>query len=394
MTGFRRRGYCPSLESPMETGDGLLLRLTPPIGGWRPGAVAVIAGAAERYGNAVIEMTSRGNLQLRGFRSTSIPPFVRLLEEAGVTEGRRVVVVGPLAGIDPLAVADPRPLASAIAGDLPRLAPKVSVVVDGGGALHLDGLEADIRLRAADAKTWHLFAGPAHLGLVSEEAASHAALALLRRLSARGGFARIRDLVAEDGAAALRASLGGVAEAPEPPARPAAEPIGLHRLRRRVALGLGAPFGRLEAPVLAELARAAPMDCHIRPMPGRALLVLGLTGTQADALRVASVELGLVTRPDDPRRRIAACPGAPDCASAAGVTREMAETLAAQPDLLPDDMLHLAGCPKGCAHPAPASITLVCQDGKFALVRGGTARSAPERILPADDIPSALERKA
>src|SRR3954470_8361530 len=118
-----RRGYCPSLNAPMQTGDGLLLRLTPPLRGWRPGAVAAIAEAAERYGNGVIQVTSRGNLQLRGFRSASVPPFIQTLTEAGISEGRRVVTMGPLAGIDPHEDADPRQLAAAIAADLPRLAP-------------------------------------------------------------------------------------------------------------------------------------------------------------------------------------------------------------------------------------------------------------------------------
>src|SRR3954469_25523204 len=162
-----RRGCCPSLNAPMQTGDGLLLRLTPPLRGWRPGAVAAIAEAAERYGNGVIQATSRGNLQLRGFRSGSVAPLVQTLAEAGVSEGRHVVAMNPLAGLDPQAFADPRTIAAAIAAGLPRLAPKVSVVVDGGGALHLDALEADVRLQAGGGGLWHLSAGAAYLGVVA-----------------------------------------------------------------------------------------------------------------------------------------------------------------------------------------------------------------------------------
>jgi precorrin-3B synthase len=33
--------------------------------------------------------------------------------------------------------------------------------------------------------------------------------------------------------------------------------------------------------------------------------------------------------------------------------------------------LHVSGCAKGCAHPKAAAITLVGQNGRYALVRDG-----------------------
>ncbi len=36
--GFTRRGACPALSAPMQTGDGLLVRLNPVAGGLSPNA--------------------------------------------------------------------------------------------------------------------------------------------------------------------------------------------------------------------------------------------------------------------------------------------------------------------------------------------------------------------
>ena len=80
------------------------------------------------------------------------------------------ILTGPLPD-DPGAIIDAAPLAAelrrALAEAQLALAPKVSVVIDGGGALHLDALSADIRLRAVgprEAVRW-LLALQAHAGL-------------------------------------------------------------------------------------------------------------------------------------------------------------------------------------------------------------------------------------
>jgi precorrin-3B synthase len=41
-----------------------------------------------------------------------------------------------------------------------------------------------------------------------------------------------------------------------------------------------------------------------------------------------------------------------------------------------DPLLHLSGCAKGCAHPGPAAITLVGENGRFALIRNGRPADA------------------
>jgi precorrin-3B synthase len=107
------------------------------------------------------------------------------------------------------------------------------------------------------------------------------------------------------------------------------------------------------------------------------LLVEGLAAMPALA--------GLVTRAGDPLRRVEACSGAPACLQALAPVRGLAERLA--PQVPQGKVLHLSGCAKGCAHPAPADFTLVATAQGFDLIRNGTTLDAPLlRGLAQDDI--------
>ena len=52
--------------------------------------------------------------------------------------------------------------------------------------------------------------------------------------------------------------------------------------------------------------------------------------------------------------------------------------------------IHISGCAKGCAHPAPAALTVVGTPQGCALVAGGTTRNAPFKIIAADELPTAF----
>jgi precorrin-3B synthase len=86
---------------------------------------------------------------------------------------------------------------------------------------------------------------------------------------------------------------------------------------------------------------------------------------------------GLLTDPDDPLLRVTACTGAPGCPQASVETRALARHLAAS--LPTGKTLHVSGCAKGCAHPAPADLTLVGCCGAFDLVHAGRAWDEPAR---------------
>src|SRR4029079_892537 len=98
---------CPSLLRPVATGDGLLARL-PVLGGTLAlEAVGGLCVAAQQYGNGTIEVTARGNLQVRGLRVDTQRDFAAAMAAIGLSRPPGVAITcNPLAGLETDAVAD------------------------------------------------------------------------------------------------------------------------------------------------------------------------------------------------------------------------------------------------------------------------------------------------
>ena len=400
------RGACPSLHAPMPSGDGLLARMT------IRSTVSLetfgeLCELARRHGNGVMEITARGNLQIRGLTPRSADAFAADVMALGIARAGGVpITISPLAGLEGAGTIDVTPLAEKIAeaAGATVLAPKVSVVLDGGGQLHLDAMVADVRLVWSEA-AWHVaLAGDAAratwLGTIARGAAADAVMRLLTVIAARGPSARASAVISAEGLAPFRHAVGDVlCEARAPPRRAPGEPLGLHSLwAGKAAQGLGLPFGHGLSGTLKTLMAAARRagSTGLRLAPGRALLVLLDAPDQAEAVCEAARDLGLIVRTDDPRRAIVACPGAPACVSGEMATRDLAATIAAAAAPLLDGSIrvHLSGCPKGCAHPLPAALTVVGRDGACGLVFDGSAQESPATTITPQTLTALLSELA
>jgi precorrin-3B synthase len=413
-----RRGACPGLSAPMPTGDGLLVRFVPADAMPLDAFIALCAAARAR-GNGTMEVTARGSLQVRGLTPASAPLFASKVARLDIAAADGIAVLtGPLRD-DAEAIVDASSLAAelrqAIAQAHLDLAPKVSVAVDGGGLLHLDTLSADIRLRAiGPTAAPRLLVGlggvgaalllppegeggsrAIWLGAVAPEQAVDVVLGLLKEIAAQGPAARAADMIRARGIDVVR-SLFDFEPFPPPALRPPAEMMGQHRLRGgSLALGLGLAFGHAQANALAELARlaAAHGARAIRPAPDRALMLIGLSPANLAALTAAAEQLGFVVCPGDPRRRIAACPGAPACASGFIDARRLAAALAPQlVGLRAGIAVHVSGCTKGCAHPAPAALTVVGTPHGCGIIRNSTAQAMPQSHVAPGDLAAEVAR--
>jgi precorrin-3B synthase len=409
VTAPHTRGACPGLSAPMESGDGLLARVMPTAPIPLDDFIALCAAARE-HGNGTIEITARGSLQVRGLTPLSAPLFAASVAalDSDICDGVPVIA-DPLED-DPAALLDANAIAAdlrrAIAAAALRLAPKVSVIVDGGGRLTLDALSADIRLRAipkAEGVALHVaLAGNAAsatpLGVVAPGTAADVVANILELIAARGPEARARDVLRKDGIAAFRAvAAHRLVPAPRVPGRPRAEAIGRHRQKGGAfALGLGLAFGHTQG-TLMELTHVAKSNGAkwVRPAPDRVLLLGPFSEANATATRSAAKRFGFVTEPHDPRRRIVACPGAPACASGLIAARALAAEIAQHLPSSGDGIaLHVSGCAKGCAHPAPAPLTIVGTELGCGIVRDGAARATPSAYVDAVDIVAEIVRIA
>lgn len=404
-----RRGACPGLSTPMATGDGLLARLTPSGATIALAAFSGLCAAAARHGNGIIEITSRGSIQVRGLDAAGAGPFAAEVAALGIPAEEGIPVLpDPLAGLDDTAFVDAGALAAglrralAAASLAAKLSAKVSVVVDGGGALHLDDVAADVHLRAVRIDRGVRFhvalggtaASAISVGTIPVDRGVECTIRLLELLTV---FApgRMRQAVESAGAARFASALVGILQqSGGPAARSAAEPVGIHPLRSgEVALGIALAFGHSDAEALHRLFdEAENADASgLRTAPGRALLFMGMSADAARNFAARATLLGFIADPADPRRKVVACAGAPICSSGQISARALAPVIAqAVRAANIAGPVHVSGCAKGCAHAGPTPLSIfgragscdIHLDGKF--VTSATADALPaelERLL-------------
>ena len=253
------KGWCPGALRPMASGDGLIVRVRPFCGALSLVRAAGLAELAARLGNGHIDLTRRANLQIRGLAEEHLPELHEALRQLGLidrdaeTEARRNVMVSPLAGLDASESFDVRPIAAALDHalvmdeTLQALPGKFGFLVDGGGSLSIAGERADICLAA----TGKVFAfgldsprGTTWPGSVAPHRAVEAAIATAHAFLAVTDHGRMRDHAGK-----VRPSLSPLQALPQPGRRR----LGL----LEGAVGIAAPFGRLQAEQLQRLVDAA-----------------------------------------------------------------------------------------------------------------------------------------
>ncbi|CAB5691242.1 ferredoxin-nitrite reductase [Delftia tsuruhatensis] len=394
------QGWCPGAWQPMASGDGLVVRVRPPLGRLTVAQARRLARLALVHGNGALELSSRANVQLRGIAPERHGAVLRALAAAGLLdadagrERRRNLVVDPLCQPQEQVHALGRALQQALddADDLAGLPAKFGWSVEGSQG-RLAGVSADIRLQRASTG-WLVQPDGRGQALAVADAGQAVAVGLVLARWFAGQAARRR-------AQGLRPGrMAAVAEALEPPpgmAWVAAQPAvhGEGPAPGAVpGLGwlVGAPLGRLRAEALALLLRALPGATCLRATPWRMLLLEDpAAGAQRPAWWAAAGLDGAsdwITEARDPRLRVSACTGAPGCTQALGPTQALALELAAQ---VPEGAhLHVTGCAKGCARQAPASVVLRAEEQQgqgpvYAVVRHGRAgdRAQEQQTLAA-----------
>lgn len=401
------RGWCPGALKPMESGDGLIVRLRAHAGALSAKDLLAIAGIAQRYGNAVIDLTRRANVQIRGVMQDTLAALwsdlsmLELLDPSWEAEAVRNVMVNPLAGIDKAEVCDVRGIAKELEHHLLedqslwQLPSKFGFVVDGGGLLSLDEERADIRLKAiqlgGETKVALGIDGPkgtTWLGAADPEAVADTAICAGHAFLEVCGpnlRLRMRDLP-EVARSRIQAALATqLAPVKQLPLTGQARPM-LGKLERNgvvFAAGIAAPFGRIEAETLQALS-ALSIKLGVKEFrlsPWRCFYAAVSDERTAETLLAAARAHSLIIDAADPLLAIDACPGAPACRSTRLDTRATARRLAPHLNELGCRSLHVSGCAKGCARSKPADLVLVGAGDRFGIVRQGTAQSEPEGFV-------------
>ncbi|SDO05736.1 cobalamin biosynthesis protein CobG [Vreelandella arcis] len=362
----RIKGWCPGAWRPMATGDGLLVRVRPPLGQLSRQQVVALCEAAETFGSGLIELTSRANLQLRGVTNESWPPLMAFLVEHQLVsddpdaERQPQLMLAPAwqNGDDTHTIAR---LLQARGSELATMPGKVGIAIDAGEAPVLGDSAADFRIERSVEGGLLVRADGYALGTAVRdiEAAVEQLIRLTHWFVDSGGWAsgRMRRHAAP---------LPDWAPADTAPAPPG-EKLALGEHREGMVVGL--PFGRVAAETLREAFFPASGSqtsiSAVQVTPWRRLLL-------QDCDTLPAVD-GLIRHNSDPRLAMDACPGAPFCEQASVATQPLAEKLSGWGET----SVHISGCTKGCARRDPADVCLVGQAGRFNVVVNGSADSTP-----------------
>ncbi len=389
---FLRKGWCPGALRPMQSGDGLIIRVRPRAGKFSIFEMVTIAETAERFGSGEIDLTNRANLQLRGVSDETYANALAALDAAGLidqeadAEAVRNVVVDPLSGVDP-SRADVRGLALDLERSLVQhkcfwsLPGKFGFSFSGSSRRQFGGRPADIMVSVANPDFLAISLDgncDAHALVCKNDvvdAITRVAAVFLEMRASDPTIGRMRDAVSRRGSVMIYAA-AGLASCALPAASCGAicdVHVGLLSNSDRIfAVGVGLPFGRAGATDLAALCEAARRAGAevVHTSPQRALVFPVDDARRASLLLSEALTLGLITESGDLRRAIDVCPGAPACRNGTTETRRDAQNLV---DVLQEALaalpsLHISGCEKGCARRGAAALTLVARDGRYDVI--------------------------
>ncbi|MCE4222250.1 precorrin-3B synthase [Methylobacterium sp. C25] len=402
----------------MPTGDGLLARVHPPLGILSAAQLRAVAEGARRYGNGHIDITARGNLQIRGVSNETACALAAHLTDTRLGDVRadggpqRLTMTSPLADCDPDALIDAIALAreiEAVGLTIAGLPAKMLVAIESGGQWGLGASEADLLIRPTGRDRVAIGLATDAEALWMPEVALDEVPALLGRMLnafVTTEHRRMRDLDSEEQATICavcsepaRASpspLGGRGEkvgTREAETTTAILDVGLAHLPAVTAVVVEAPFGRCDTSGFELLAQtAAPAEGGLETSASRGFVIVFSEPKEARVALDALATAGFITDPADPRRAVAACPGAPACASGTTPVQDHAASLAKAfaPFAARGLTAHVSGCGKGCAHPRPADLTLVAEDGRYRAALDGAPGDAQQ--APCLTFEAALDR--
>jgi precorrin-3B synthase len=359
MARTRDTDACPGALDVHQAADGALARIRLPGGVLTAAQLAALADTSNRLGSGTLELTARGNLQIRAI--TDVTAVADAIAAAGLLpsathERVRNIVASPLSGraggrIDVRGwVAD---LDAAIRAEpaLATLGGRFWFSLDDGRG-DVSGLSADVGAHVVDDRTVLLLAGrDTGVRLTASQVVETLVGVAVRFVETRGTAWRVSEL-ADTAGLWPGAELG---DSFPPVTRP---PVGwIEQDDGRVALGAAVPLGVLSARVAEYL---AAIEAPLVITPWRSVLVCDLDEAVAEtALRVLAPS-GLVFDENSPWLGISACVGSPGCAhSIADVRADAARSLHTDSGV----HRHFVGCERACGSPPAGEVLVATRDG-------------------------------
>jgi precorrin-3B synthase len=360
MVRDRYADACPGALQVHQAADGAMARIRLPGGRITAAQLATLADLSSRLGSGTLDLTARGNVQLRGI--TDVAAVGDAIAAAGLLpsathERVRNIVASPLSGrvggnVDVREWVGELDTAICAEPGLAELGGRFWFSLDDGRG-DVSGLRADAGVHCLDDGCALLLAGrDTGVRLAVSDVANALAGVAVRFLEVRGKAWRVSEL------ASLHDVVPGAELSAEPFPPVTKAPVGwISQDDGRVTLGAAVPLGVLPARVAEYLAAiGAPLVIT----PWRSVLVCDLMEGVAEVSVQVLAPLGLVFDENSPWLAVSACTGSPGCAhSAADVRADAADALHA------DSLVHrhFVGCERACGSPPAGEVLVATGDG-------------------------------
>ena len=361
---------------------------------------------ATRIGDGHLELTSRGNVQLRRLMPGAEVDLAQLLRDVDLLPSQshervRNIVASVLSGRDGLGWLDVRPLVDDLDNGLcadpamAGLSGRFLFTIDDGRD-DVSGLNGDVGLLATGQETVALLLAGTDSGLRTRPGTAVAvALAAARaflawrdehdssawRLAELDSAARRACVATIEGATGLwRTDL--LVQSERPSHRPT---VGASTQRHGLtAVCAAVPLGRLDAAQAEALCRAADDGSgEVRVTPWRTVLVPDLPPDAAAGCPDALASAGLLVDPASALVNVSSCAGRPGCGRSLADVRgdavkvHVAATTAAA---LP---VHWTGCERGCGSPTVPHVRVRAVAGGYQVGLGGTVSASAAQTASA-----------
>ena len=381
---------CPGILDLHEARDGLVARIRLPGGYASSARLASVAALTSRFGDGRVDLTARGNVQIRGIQPDAATDMAQRATAVGLMpspahDRARNITASPLAGLagHPDLRGLVRVLDHAILAD-PCLAALPGRFLfsldDGTGHAGIGGCDVGLRLGSGAAELVVAgrltgLRGTAAAGIRHAAAAARAFLDQRRAEPGRSGSGDADARVSSARVAGLADGGAGVATAVGGELGPAVSDT-------TGRLGLGAvPDAEMLAVVAAPLARLTTAQVRLvarmlRPgevarLAAAGRIVLPLAGPAGAALQRLD-DAGLVVSDGHELAPVTACAGMA-CGRSLADVRVLAGRV---PGL---GAVHWAGCGRRCGLPADATAVVATSDGRLVFGDGAelSARARP-----------------
>jgi precorrin-3B synthase len=382
---------CPGILDLHEARDGLVARIRLPGGYASRARLLSLAALAGRFGDGHVDLTARGNVQIRGIQPDAATGMAQRATAAGLMpspahDRARNITASPLAGLagHPELRGLVRALDRAILAD-PGLAALPGRFLfsldDGTGHAGIGGCDVGLRLGPGAAELVVAgrltgVRGPAAAGIRRAAAAAHAFLDQRQAepprvgsdADAGAGTGSARVAGSADGGAGVAGAVGGVLGA------------AVSDATGRLALGtvpdadrvvvIAAPLARLTTAQVRLVARML-LPGEVARLTAAGRIVLPLAGPAGVALQRLD-DAGLVVSDGHELAPVTACAGMA-CGRSLADVRALAGRV---PGL---GAVHWAGCGRQCGLPADAAAVVATADGRLVFGDGAvlSARARP-----------------